>query len=136
VWFRARAVKLDDAGLVRVWLRSKFESDSCLQHALDEGALRSFPRERVVRRLAKGQSSSLSIVSIFKKPPAEPAAGDGDLRTLVDPYWLTELVKTSCNHVRSEDRHPDGARCLPRQSNGPFGTGGRASWSYAYRPAV
>jgi hypothetical protein len=127
-WVPTAVITASDIELVSVWLSSRFDR-GMVAHALDEGAIKRLLASDVPEDWNKAIGLLRHCLGIrWEAEGQEPLM-------LVDPHWLKELVK---HHARdfgkragmeSATMFRDGLREI-------FTRGGRATWSYLFRPAV
>ena len=126
------AVTLDDVRLVEIWLGVSFDHGS-IAHALDEVALPGYlASEKPIDWAKAGEILRLCSAVRWE---AKRAGDNEKPLTIVDDYWLRELVQ---RHARDFGRRvPEEAAALfTERVRDVFSRGGRESWSYLYRPAV
>ncbi|MGZ5441011.1 MAG: hypothetical protein ACXW5U_14705 [Thermoanaerobaculia bacterium] len=126
-------VTTDDIALVEGWLNAKFDH-GMVANAIDDGALPRFLNSGVPADWAKA-------VQVFQYCTAirwQPARFDSETRepvTVVDEHWLKDLVT---HHAAALGRKAgaSAASLMADRVREVFSEGGRADWSYIYRPAV
>jgi hypothetical protein len=118
---------------VEGWLNTKFDHDM-VANALADGALPRFLN-------SSNPADWDKAVQLFKYCTAirwQPDRLDSEIRepvTIVEEYWLKDLVN---RHALTLGRKAgvSAASLMVARLREVFGEGGRADWSYVFRPAV
>lgn len=122
-----------DLNLVEGWLNARFDHD-LVAKAIDDGALKRFLESSSPDDWPKAVQLFSYCTSVrWKVDRLDPGAREPI--TTVDTYWLKALVE---HHAYTLGRKA-GASAAPLMAERVrevFGEGGRADWSYVFRPAV
>jgi hypothetical protein len=130
----ASSVSTADVDLVATWLLSRFDNDG-VARALDTGAIPRFLGSDQPGDWQK--AAALIRHCLTLKWEAKKARGldEEEPVTLVDPYWLQDLISHHA-HALGRKIGSQAATFFRDAVAQLFGRGGRAAWSYLFRPAV
>jgi hypothetical protein len=127
-------ISLQDIDFVQFWLKTKFNR-GMVAHALDAGAFKRFLESADPKDWAKAVKLLHYCTEIQWDTEKGREEDDKQAVSIVDDYWLKELIKHHA--VQFGKRAPSQAAAVFEQRiREVFGQGGRAKWSYVYRPAV
>jgi hypothetical protein len=125
---------IDDADveLASVWLSSSYDQD-IVAHTLDKGALTRLlasARPEDWQRAAKILECCLAV----KREPGDKPE-ETEPATIVEAHQLKELISNHSAEFGKKVGH-ESSRLFRDGVEKVFSQGGRASWSYVFRPAV
>jgi hypothetical protein len=128
------SVAASDVDLVEIWLTSRFGSDQIV-HALDEGALRRFLASQAPEDWSKAVQLLRACTVVLWEGAEHRGKGEKEPRLRVDEYSMKELLK---HHAAGFGKKVgrEASTVLRDRVRDVFSQGGRASWSYVFRPAV
>ena len=127
------SVKPKDLELVKVWLDTKYDRSGVV-HALDEGALGRF----LASTDSDAWRKAVQLVRYCTAIRWKPTNLDPDREepvTVADEYFLEEIISRYASSLGMKVG-AEAARLFAERVGEVFGRGGRAQWSYVFRPAV
>jgi hypothetical protein len=128
------AVATADVDLVQLWLSSRFDQ-GMVARALDVGAFKRFLASDVTEDWQKAIILLRHCLEIRWRSARRGSVEDDDPLTVVDAYWLKELLDHHA-HDFGKKLGKEAAAVVGERVREVFSRGGRASWSYVFRPAV
>jgi hypothetical protein len=123
----------EDIDLVAVWISSRYDRDG-IAHALDEGLMkRLLESDEAMRHQQATRLFDRCLTLGWQR--SSRTGEEEEPVSVVEGYWLQELVS---HHARTCGRRAGrhAAEMFARKVRQVFGKGGRAEWSWSFRPAV
>ena len=127
------SISHEDIELVQVWLGTKYDRLGVV-HALDEGVVPRFLASDTTAAWEKALRL-IAYCTAIRWQPSQIMPTTDEPFAIADGYQLKEMVNHhACSLGRKVGR--EAAQLFAKRVREVFGKGGRASWSYLFRPAV
>ncbi|MBZ5556154.1 MAG: hypothetical protein LAO77_02645 [Acidobacteriia bacterium] len=125
---------LQDMELVQAWLKTRFDR-TLVAPELDEGAVTKFLASTDPVDWKKAARILYHCTAVRWEERPGLGAGDEEPVSVVEEYWLKEIVGHHASRLGHKSPS-EAAAVFEGRVREVFGKGGRADWSYVFRPAV